>query len=356
VTTSTRNCKSDCGHTSIELRGSMATFEKTMTPFKTMFSTVLALAWVASIPIASAEVYPSRPVTIVVPFPAGGATDLTARLLADRMRGSLGQPVIVENVTGAGGTLAVSRAVRAAPDGHTLSLGDLTSHVSSSIIFPVTYDVLKDLEPVGLVASVPQLLVGRPTIPARNLSELIVWLKTNADKATMALPGALGSGGHLSAIELQSATGAKFQIVPYRGATPALQDLIAGHVDLLFANASTALPYVRDGKIKVYGVTTKDRWSAAPDIPTMNESGLKLYFALWQALWVPKGTPKEIIAKLSAAVIEALADAEVRTRFATLGQDIPARDQQTSDTLRAFHKAEFEKWLPVIEKAKITPN
>ena len=241
-----------------------------------------ALLAIGAASISSAQLYPTRPVTIVVPFPAGGVTDVTARVLADHLKGSLGQPVIVENVTGAGGTIGVGRVARATPDGHTLSLGDLTSHVSSSAIFPVQYDMLRDFSPIVLLTSSPQLLVGKNALPANNLGELIIWLKANADRVSVALPGAMGSGGHLSGLYFEDSIGTRFQFVPYRGGAPAVQDVIAGHMDLLFTDAANVLPFVRRGQIKAYGVTTKGRWAAAPEIPTIAEFGIPLYFSLWR--------------------------------------------------------------------------
>lgn len=309
--------------------------------------------FVAAVSNASAQAYPSRPINIVVPFPAGGATDVAARILAERLRTSVGQPVVVENVSGAGGTIAVARVARAAPDGYVLSLGDLTSHVSSSAIFPVQYDVMSDLEPVALLASGPQLFVGRSTIPAKDLAELLDWLKTQPNQASLALPGALGSGGHISGLAFQNATGVQLRFVPYRGGAPAVQDLVAGHVDLLFVGASSALPYVRSGQIKAFGVTTETRWAAAPDIPTISESGVPLYFSLWQGLWAPKNTPRDVINKLNAAVVDAFADPALRQRFADFGQEIPPRAQQTPEALGAHHRAEILKWWPVIKAASI---
>jgi tripartite-type tricarboxylate transporter receptor subunit TctC len=315
--------------------------------------TAIATTFLPVVPTASAQVYPSRPINIVVPFPAGGTTDIAARILAERMRTSLGQPVVVENVSGAGGTIAVARVVRAAPDGYVLSLGDLTSHVSSSAIFPVQYDVMNDLEPVAMLASGPQLFVGRSTIPAKDLGELIDWLKTQPNQASLALPGALGSGGHISGLAFQNATGVQFRFVPYRGGAPAIQDLVAGHVDLLFVGASGALPYVRSGQIKAFGVTTETRWAAAPDIPTISESGLPLYFSLWQGLWAPKNTPRDVINRLNATVVDALADPALRQRFADFGQEVPQSEQQTPEALGAHHKAEIRKWWPIIKAASI---
>ena len=261
---------------------------------------------VAVIPFASAQVYPSRPINIVVPFPAGGATDIAARILAERMRASLGQPVVVENISGAGGTIAVARVARSAPDGYVLSLGDLTSHVSSSAIFPIQYDVMSDLEPVALLASGPQLFAGRSTIPAKDLAELIDWLKTQSNQASLALPGTLGSGGHISGLAFQNAAGVQFRFVPYRGGAPAIQDLVAGHVDLLFVGASAALPYVRSGQIKAFGVTTESRWRRRSGHSYDRGVGVSLYFSLWQGLWAPKNTPRDVIEKLNSAVVDAL--------------------------------------------------
>jgi len=321
-----------------------------------MAAVLSTLATFVTGPSVAAEPYPSRPIAVIVPFPAGGATDLVARIVAERMRISLGQPLIIENVTGAGGTIAVGRVVRAAPDGYTLSTGDLTSHVSSSAIFPVAYDVLRDLEPVALLSSAPQLFVGKRDTPAADLRELIAWLKANPDKASMALPGTFGSGGHLSGLSFQNSTGTRFQFVPYRGGAPAVQDLVGGHVDLLLIDASSVLPYIRSGQIKSYGVTTKVRWASAPEIPTIEESGVPLYFSLWRGLWAPKDTPKEIIAKLNDAVVDALADPGVRSQLAKLGNEIPPRERQTSEALRTHHRAEIEKWWPIIKAANIKPE
>ena len=323
--------------------------------FRRLFIGLVAISTTvaAAIPIASAQGYPSRPINIVVPFSAGGATDIVARILAEHMRASLGQPVVIENITGAGGTIAVARVARAASDGYVLSLGDLTSHVSSSAIFPIQYDVISDLEPVALLASGPQLFAGRSTIPAKDLAELIDWLKRQSGQASLALPGILGSGGHISGLAFQNAAGVQFRFVPYRGGGPAIQDLVAGHVDLLFVGASAALPYVRSGQIKAFGVTTETRWAAAPDIPTISEAGVPLYFSLWQGLWTPKNTPKAIIDKLNAAVVDALADPALRQRFADLGQEIPPRTQQTPEALGARYRAEIGKWWPIIKAAGI---
>jgi len=312
-----------------------------------------ATAALAATPVASAEVYPARPVTIISPTPPGAVTDTTARILAERMRTSLGQPVIVENVPGGGFILGNARVARAAPDGYTLGIGQWSSHVSSPAMLPVPYDVRADFEPVSLLPSSLLWIVGRPSFPAGNLRELIVWLKANQEKATAGLPGT-GSGGHVSAIYFQNATGTRFQLVPYRGGAAAMQDLISGQIDLMFAEASQMLAHVRSGKIRPYAVMADHRWSAAADVPTVDEMGLPgLHISFWHGLWMPKGTPDAQRARINAAVVDALADAAVRQRFTDLGMEIPPRERQTPEALRAFHAAEIEKWWPVIKAANI---
>ncbi|HZP78378.1 MAG TPA: tripartite tricarboxylate transporter substrate binding protein [Pseudolabrys sp.] len=304
---------------------------------------------------AGAETYPSRPITVLVPFAAGGGVDLIARLLTQPLQKSLGQPVIVENMTGAGGTLAVSRVVHAAPDGYTLSLGDQTSHVSSSAIFPVRYDVLRDLEPVAMLTSNPQVFVGRSTLAAKDLPALLAWLKDNPGRGTLGLPGTVGSGGHLTGIEFQNLTKTRLAFIPYQhGGGQAILDLVGGHVDLLFVDASSALPYIRSGQVRAYGIASTHRWAAAPEIPTMAENGVPLQFSLWRGLWAPKGTPKDVIAKLNAAVVAAFADPGVRERIAALGQEIPPAEQQTPTALATFQRAQTEKWWPIIKAANIS--
>jgi len=303
--------------------------------------------------IARAQVYPSRPVTIIVPVPPGGVADPIARILADHLTVTLGQPVVVENITGAGGSIGVGRAARAAPDGYTLSIGNWLSHVGASAVYPVQYDVLKDFEPVSLLTNSPVLITARKDFPANDLKELIAWLKANPDKATAATVGA-GSASQVSGVYFQRATGTRFQFVPYRGGGPAVQDEVAGHVDLMFNEGTGARPYVLSHQIKAYAVLAKRRWFAAPDIPTSEELGVPgINISFWHGLWVPKDTPKEIVAKLNAAVVEALADATVRKRLTDIGQEIFPRDQQTPEALSAFHQAETEKWWPVIKAAGI---
>jgi tripartite-type tricarboxylate transporter receptor subunit TctC len=305
---------------------------------------------------AASETYPARPVTVIVPFGAGAVADLVARIVTDRMRVTLGQSFVVEDFPGAGGTIGVTRAARAAPDGYTISTGDLTSHVSSGAIFPVKYDLQRDFEPVSLLSSAPQLFVGRRDFPAETLQEVISWLKANPDRASMALPGNFGNGGHLSGLSFQKQTGTSFQFVPHRTSPQAVQNLAGGHADLMFTDAANVLPYVRSGQVKAFAVTTKQRWATAPEIPTFEELGIPLHFTLWRGMWVPAGTPKDVVEKLNAAVVEALADPEVRKKLAEIGNEVYPREQLTPGALRAHQKAEMEKWWPVIKAANIKPE
>src|SRR5215469_2561003 len=265
--------------------------------------------------IARAQAYPSRPITIVVGFAAGGATDTIGRLIAERMKSSLGQPVIVENMAGAAGTIAVGRVARAAPDGYTLGIGTNTPYVMAGAIYAVQYDLLNDFEPVALLSTGPYVLAARKAMPANDLKGIIAWLKANPDKATLGHAGT-GGGGHIAGFFFQRETGARFQFVPYRGAAPAIQDLVAGQIDMASSDPIAALPQVRAGTIKAYGITTKTRSLSAPGIPTLDEAGLPGFdISQWIGLWAPKATPKNIIAKLNTAVIDALADPMVRARL-----------------------------------------
>ncbi|HKA73050.1 MAG TPA: tripartite tricarboxylate transporter substrate-binding protein [Xanthobacteraceae bacterium] len=302
---------------------------------------------------AAAQDYPSRPITIIVPFPAGGPTDTLARILGDRMKDSLGQSLIVENVTGAGATIGVGRAVQAAADGHTLILGNWTSHVGAPALYPVQWNVLTDLEPVARLSVSSLMIVGKTALPANNAKELIAWLKDNPDKASAASVGA-GSGAHICGLYFQDKTGTRFQFVPYRGGAPAMQDLVAGQIDLMCAEASQTLSHVRAGKMKAFAVMSKTRFPALPDVPTMEEVGVSgMDISFWHGLWAPKGTPRNVVAKLNDAVVTAFADAGVRQRIADLGQAIPPREQLTPEALAAFHKAEVDKWWPIIKAANI---
>jgi tripartite-type tricarboxylate transporter receptor subunit TctC len=302
--------------------------------------------------IARAQAYPSRPITIVVPAAVGGSIDTIGRMIAERMKSSLGQPVIIENVSGGGTTIGVGRVAHAPPDGYTLVLGNNGSHVVAGVIYALRFDLLNDFEPVALLSTYPYVLVARKTMPANDLSGLVAWLRANPDKATQGTPP--GGMGHIASLFFQKQTGTQFQFVPYRGATPAIQDLLAGQIDLVMSDPTAALPQVRAGTIKAYGVTTKTRLSSAPDIPTLGEAGLPGFdVSAWHGLWAPKGTPKNIIAKLNAAAIDALAVPTVRARLADLGQEIFPPDQQTPEALGAFQKAEIEKWRPIIKAAGI---
>ncbi len=302
--------------------------------------------------IARAQTYPSRAITISVPFAAGGSTDTIGRMIAQHMRTSLGQPVIVENVAGASGTIGVCRAAHAVPDGYTLSIGHLASHVINGAVFALPCDLLNDFAPIAqLVGSAPLLIVARKSMPANDLKEFIGWLKANPDSASQGTSGA-GSASHVAGLSLQKETGTRFGFVPYRGAAPAMQDLLAGHIDFYMATAIDVLPHLHN--IKTYAVTGHTRLAAASDIPTVDEEGLpQFYVSLWQALWAPKGTPKSIIMRLNQAVVDALADSTVRQRLADLGEEIPPREEQTPEALGALHKAEIEKWWPIIKAANI---
>jgi tripartite-type tricarboxylate transporter receptor subunit TctC len=316
-----------------------------------LLASLAAAAFLKPVGSATGEVYPSRPITMIVPFAAGGPTDTISRIMAERMRQSLAQPVIIENVAGAGGSVGAGRVARAAPDGYTLGMATWSTHVVNAVLYQLQYDVLWDFEPVSLVVEAPLLLVGKKAIPANDLPELIAWLKANPDKA---FQGAAGGTDSVAGFLLQRETGTHFQIVNYRGLAPALQDLLAGRIDLLFDQPAGALPQIRSGSIKAYAVTSETRLAIAPDIPTVDEAGLAgLHIAPWHSLWVPKATPKTIIAKLNAAAVEALADPVVRKRLADIGQEIPPRDQQTPEALAAHHKVETDRWWPIIKAAGI---
>jgi tripartite-type tricarboxylate transporter receptor subunit TctC len=315
---------------------------------------VAAFTLVAGITGATAQSYPARPITIVVPFAAGGPLDAMARVMGDRMGRSLGQQVIIENVVGAGGSTGVGRVVRAPPDGYTVSIGHWSTHVVNGAIYDLSYDLLKDLEPVARLPSNPQFIVSKKSVPAGNLKELIAWLKANESKVTAGTAGA-GSASHVAGVYFQTMTGTHFPFVPYRGTGPAMNDLIGGQIDLIVDQTSNSMPQVKAGTIKAYAVTAKERLAAAPDIPTVDEAGVPgLYISVWYGLWVPKGTPKDIIARLNAAAVEAMADPAVRTRMDTFGLEIPPRDQQSAQALGALQKAEIEKWWPIIKAAHIT--
>jgi tripartite-type tricarboxylate transporter receptor subunit TctC len=302
---------------------------------------------------AAAEDYPTRPITMVVPFAAGGSSDTIGRILADGMRGPLGQSVLIENVGGASGNVGVGRVARAAPDGYTLILGSWPTHVLNAAIFTLPYHPQNDFEPVSLIAAQPLLVIARKTLPPNDLKELIAWLKASPYTTTQATAGA-GGASHVAGVFFQKATGTRFQFVPYRGGGPAMHDLLAGQIDMMIDLAASATPQVRAGNVKAYAVTAERRSAAAPDVPTVDEAGLPgFHVTSWHAIWVPKATPKDVIAKLNAAVVNALADPVARKRLTDVGQDIFPREQQTAEALRAYHAAEIEKWWPIIKDANI---
>jgi len=313
----------------------------------------IALTAFAGVTGVQAQTYPSRQVTIVVPFPPGGSTDVVGRIMAEKMRPLLGQPVIIENVGGAGGSIAVGRVARAAPDGYTIDIGQWDTHVGS-IIYPLNYDLQKDFEPIGLISVNPQLMVAKKALPADDLKGLVAWMKANPGKITFVNQNA---AAQVSGILLQQLTGTQVQFIPYRGAGPAMTDLISGQVDLLVVQGAVALPQVRGGTIKAIVNLSPNRSASMPDIPTSDEGGVPgLYMSGWFGFFAPKSTPKDIIDKLNSAMVQVLADPAVRTRFAELGLDVASREQQTPEGLAAFQKAEIEKWWPIIRAANVKPE
>jgi tripartite-type tricarboxylate transporter receptor subunit TctC len=290
---------------------------------------------------------------MIVPLAAGGAADALARILAEPMRTSLGQPVVIENVSGAGGTVGVGRVAKSPPDGYTVGFGNSASYVMNGATYRLQYDLVKDFEPVALLPSSPAWIVARKGMPANDLKELIVWLKANPDKATAGLVS-VGSPGHLCGVDFQNKTGTRFQQVPYRGGAPMLQDLVAGQIDLYCSIATNDLAMLQSGQIKAYAVMAKNRWFAAPNVPTADEAGVPgIYISYWHGFWVPKGTPKTVISRLNLAAVNAMADPTVRQRIADQGMEIPPREQQTPEALGALQKAEIEKWWPIIKAANI---
>jgi tripartite-type tricarboxylate transporter receptor subunit TctC len=321
-----------------------------------IIAATLALAAAAACALEAqtqTQAYPSHPITLVVGFPPGGPTDTVARVMADHMKTTLGQTVVVENVTGAGGTIGMTRVARAEPDGYTLNIGQWTTHVGGGAIYPLQFHVLNDFEQVALLTSSPLWIVGKNDLQAKNLKELIAWMKASPGKASVATVGA-GSAAHLCMVYFHNNTGTSSQFVPYRGGAPAMQDLVAGQVDVSCLEASQTLGHYRSGKIKVFAVMAKTRFFPAPDVPTVDEAGAPgLHFPFWHGLWAPKGTPKDVVAKLNGAVVAAFGDPGVRKRFADLGMEIPPREQLTPQALYEHHKAEIEKWWPIIKSANV---
>jgi tripartite-type tricarboxylate transporter receptor subunit TctC len=313
--------------------------------------TLLWAAMLAAIGIgsAAAQTYPLRPITIIAPFPPGGPSDALARMLAGPLEAALGQPIVIENVGGAGGTIGAARVARAEPDGYTLLIGQWGTQVVNPVTYNLPYDAANDFAPIALLTNTPQLIIARKDFPAGDVRELTAWLKANPDKAQAATVGAAG-GAQVAGMYFQQVTGTRFGFVPYRGGAPAMQDLMAGRVDIMFDQAANAIAQVRAGTIKAYAVMTEERWHLAPTIPTIDESGAQgLHVSYWHALWAPKATPPDIIAKVNAAVVSALADPKVQQNFAAQGQDIWPREQQTPQALAAFYKAETDKWWPIIK-------
>jgi tripartite-type tricarboxylate transporter receptor subunit TctC len=302
---------------------------------------------------ALAETFPSHPITIVVPFSAGGPSDAMSRILADRMKLKLGEPILIENVTGAGGSIGVGRALRSPPDGYTIGFGHLGTHVANGAIYKLGYDLVTDLEPVVLLPSNPMIIVSKNAVPAKTLQELLAWLRSRPTPPTAGTAGA-GSGSHIAGLYFENVTGIKLQFVPYRGTAPAMTDLVAGQIDLIVDQTSNSIAQVRAGTIRAYAVTDSKRVEQASDVPTTDEAGLPgFHMTLWSGLWVPKGTPKDIIAKLNAAAVDALNDPSVRKQFENLGLQMPPADRLTPEALGAWQKAEIAKWWPMIKAANV---
>src|SRR5215210_3757514 len=303
--------------------------------------------------VAAAQNFPSRPITIIVPFSAGGPSDAMARILAERMKATLGEAVLVENVTGAGGSVGVGRAVRSPPDGYTISFGHLGTHVANGAIYKLGYDLVADLEPVALLPSNPMIIVSKNAVPAKSLKELLDWLKARPAPATAGTAGA-GSGSHIAGLYFENVTGIKLQYVPYRGTGPAMNDLVSGQIDLIVDQTSNSIGQVRAGNIRAYAVTADKRLSSAPDVPTTDEAGLPgFHMTLWSGMWVPKDTPKDVVAKLNAAAVDALNDPAVRKQLENLGLQMPPADQLSPAALGAWQKAEIAKWWPMIKAANV---
>ncbi|MEA2983031.1 MAG: hypothetical protein QOF09_4854 [Alphaproteobacteria bacterium] len=312
------------------------------------FAVALAIV-LAGMPVAKAQTYPSKPMAMIVPFPAGGPTDTIARIMSDHMKDTLGQSILVETVTGAGATIGVGRAASAAPDGYTLLVGNWSSNVGSPALYPVSWNPVDDLEPVARLPVSSLMIVGKESLPAKNAKELIAWLKANPDKASAASVGA-GSGAHVCGLYFAEKTDTKFQFVFYRGGAPAMQDMLAGTIDIMCAEASQTLAHVTAGKMKAFAVMGRARYAGLPDVPTMEEMGISgMDISFWHGLWAPKGTPKDIVAKLNGAVVKALADPAVQKRVAALGMSIPDKAELTPQALYDFHKAELDKWWPIIK-------
>ena len=302
---------------------------------------------------AAAQDYPTRPITMVVPFAAGGPADSLARVMAEAMGRALGQTVLVEDVTGAAGSIGVGRVAHATPDGYTISIGHLGTHVVNGAIYDLSYDLVKDLAPIAQLPSNPMFITSKLGVPAKNLKELVAWIKASDHPVTAGTAG-VGSASHIASVYFQNLTGTHLQFVPYRGTGPALVDLVAGQIDMIVDQSSNSLPQLRNNTIRAYAVTAKARLASAPDIPTVDEAGIPGYYVkIWYGLWAPAGTPQDIVAKLTKAAMAAMADPKVGQRFADLGLDVPPLAQQGADGLATLQRAEIAKWWPIIKAAGI---
>lgn len=302
---------------------------------------------------AFAEAYPSRPITMVVPFAAGGPTDLMARIVGEHMSKTLGQQIIIDNTTGAAGSIAVGKVARSAPDGYTISIGHVGTHVANGTIYKnLTYKLLTDLVAIARLPQNPMLVVSSNQVSAKDLKELVAYLKANPDKIPGGTAG-IGSASHLGALAFFAATGTSYQLVPYRGTGPAMQDLIANQIQVMVDQSANSLPQVRAGKIRAYAVTAKTRSHAAPEIPTAAEAGFPMEVSIWHGLWAPKGTPADAITKLNAAAIATIQDSAIRKRMEDLGQDLPTPAEMAPAAFAAFHKEEYERWKKILEAANV---
>src|SRR3954466_2912286 len=318
-----------------------------------LFGTLLFALMTLAAPVCAADNYPSRPITVIVPFAAGGPSDAMMRILGEHMHHTLGQPVLIENVTGAGGSIGVGRAVHSPPDGYTISFGHLGTHVANGAVYKLGYDLVADLEPVVLLPSNPMIVVSKNAVPAKSLAEFLAWLKAQPRPAAAGTAGN-GSGSHIAGLYFENVAGIKLQYVPYRGTGPAMNDLVAGQIDLIVDQTSNSIGQVRAGNIRAYAITDSKRVESASDIPTVDEAGLPgFHMTLWSGLWVPKDTPKYIVAKLNGAAVDALNDPEVRKQLENLGLQMPPKDKLTPEALGAWQKAEISKWWPMIKAANV---